>query len=758
MKTLDQLRQAVWAAIQNDPRFQAPAGGDGCKPVAFWLRDVILDGTTPVAVILDDSQNQQLLKLPVTVDAAGTVTLSADAPTKTEMLYAKDGEALRAKYSAAEFDGEPPTEFMYMPGGQHTVWLSRAGKPAQVTVNVTPETAVVLQAKFAALQKERAPQRPYFDFEHKAEDASAWPVRFYWKDGVGASGSLARAKDGRAGGSSLPGTAGVYVEVEWSLAGKEAVVGKVHRAFSPVFFADADFSKAALAAKEVTIPAGHRGSASNPASVIGLDFCAGSLTNEPAFRKILPLWAKDADPNETGAQTPQPKKEIHMDPKTMAVDAAELEVLKAKAGKTDEMQKQLDALKAKEVDSALARAVERGAIEPKNEALKAKYAKIGDVELIDALPGKDTEALKARVTKPTVEIGKLGAGEALKHFREKRENCSLLARDTNAAKAASKEAGVLYAREIRPIIEGDGFLPLEATDTLVTDIVSQRVLDFLRYEFPLLSAISTNFSDDQLKLAQNVITRLITPPDVVSYSTSTGWPNSTTDSADISVPMSAQKAVQIRFSSASLSGTNRRLFDEQAAPAAYSIKKDCVDLVLALITTAFTNTAITKALGDWDRKGVIALKNGMKKAQIPMFNPFALLSIDYYDKLAEDGSIVSIALPESAQAMKTGILPRIHGLQPIEAQNEAWANNIVGFGGIPSALALATALPMDYTSVFPGVNAGGQGRVVTDAETGLSLMEVKFLDHQLADASMRLAYMRGAARGPVTHGVLLKKS
>jgi hypothetical protein len=648
-------------------------------------------------------------------------------------LLTADNLPLAAKYSSAEFDGEPPSEFMYMPGGVHTVWLSRGGKPAQVTVNVTPQTAAVIQEKFLALQASRKPQRPYFDFEHHEEDASAWPVGFAWKNAP---------------------EPGVYVNVEWSLAGKNAVAGKSQRAFSPVFFADAEFPQVPIHAKEVTIPAGKRGSAANPADVTGLGFCAGSLTNEPAFRKILPLWAKDSaarasETSETKPQLPQTAAE--------GADSMTPEEIAALQAKAAAQEAELVSLKAKEVTGAIARAIERGAIEPKNEALKAKYAKIGDVELIDALPGKDTDALQARATKPVIEVGKPGISESLKGFRGYREKCGLLDQPL-AAKEAAREAGAIYAREIRPVIEGDGMLPLKATDTLVTDIVSQRVLDFLRYEFPLLRAISTNFSDEQLKIGQNVITRLVTPPDVVDYNTSTGWPNSTTAAADISVPMTAQKAVQIMFQSNQLSGTNRRLFDEQAAPAAYSIKKDCVDLVLALITTAFTNTAVVKALVDWDRKGVIALKNGMKKAQIPMFNPFALLSIDYYDKLAEDGSIVSIALPESAQAMKTGILPRIHGLQPIEAQNEAWANNIVGFGGIPSALALATALPVDYTTVFPGVNAGGQVRIVTDAETGLSLMEVKFINHQLADASMRLAYMRGAARGPVTHGVLLKSA
>ena len=96
---------------------------------------------------------------------------------------------------------------------------------------------------------------------------------------------------------------------------------------------------------------------------------------------------------------------------------------------------------------------------------------------------------------------------------------------------------------------------------------------------------------------------------------------------------------------------------------------------------------------------------------------------------------------------------------PIEAQNEAFAGTIEGFAGIPSALCLATSLPLDYTTVFgSSVDAGGSVRMVSDSETGMQMMEVKFINHQLADARMRLAYMRGAARGPVTHGVLLRSS
>lgn len=702
---------------------------------------------------------------------------AAEARTADQARPAAE-PALHARYASAEFEGEPPAEFMYMPGGVHTVWLGRGGKPAQVTVEVTAATAAALQASLDQLVEERAPQRPYFDFEHRGDEASAWPVRFAWR--------------------TTP-EPGVYVAVEWSKDGRDAVLGKVHRAFSPVFFADAKFPPVPAAAKEVTVPDGQRGSKQNPATVTGCAFVAGSLTNQPAFRKILPLWAKEstaaAGEETKGGTTAEQQGARSMKVKLIrarggnaagtivelpeadavqaltAGDAITESTAELLSGKDLQIQQQGQALQARrQADAAakVAAAVARGAIEPKNEALQAKWRGLietdaANAELLDALPGTDKAALAARQTTAApaggeIQVGRADVRDALKSFRVAREASGLQGNPLQG-KQAALEAGQIYAREISPILnKADGSLPLEATDTLVTDIVSQRTLEFLRYKFPLLERISTRFSTEQLKVSQNVIVRTVTPPDVVSYNTTTGWPNSTTAAEDVTVPMTAQKAVQIRFQSDQLSGTNRRLFDEQAAPAAYSIKKDLMDLVSALVTTAFFNTAVVKALADFNRKTVIAVANGMKKAAIPMFNPFLLLSTDYYDKLAEDDTVVSRALAESALQMESGELRPVHGLQPIEIQNESWAGTIEGFGAIPSSLCAATALPLDYTTVFPGVNAGGMVRVVTDAEIGLSLMEVKFINHQLADAYMRLAYMRGAARGPVTHGVLLKSA
>lgn len=631
-------------------------------------------------------------------------------------------DALRAKYSAAEFDGEPPADFMYMPGGQHTVWLSRGGKPAQVTVNVTPETAVVLQAKFAALQAARAPQRPYFDFEHKAEDASAWPVAFAWRN------------------SPEPG---VYVNVEWSLAGKNAVVGKVQRAFSPVFFADAEFPKVPLTAKEVTIPDGKRGSASNPASVIGLDFCAGSLTNEPAFRKILPLWAKEAkatETTETHNQLPQIAAE--------GADSMTPEEIAALQAKAAEQEKELLALKAKEVTSAIDRAIERGAIEPKNEALKAKYVKIGDIELIDALPAN--ESLKARVTKPETKSVEIPLGQ----LAPLDDACK-----GYAAEKDPKRRGALYAREFSPRVHRDEMIPLHAVNSLGTvaaDLVTQRRLELLVDTLPILTRIARTYSDQALKFGKTAYAQKIGIPTVTDYVAATGWADSGATTTDITVTLNKRRGIQIAFDQEELSGTTRRLFTEQEDAQVYALGKDITDALYALITAGnFASVLTAIALADFKRASIPAFANELDTNKVPDFMRSFILTNSFYNKLQEDGSIVSIALPESQAAMQTGKLPMLSNMLPIKATNLPSTGKLAGLAMFPDALGMVTSPDEDYLSAIPGVPSTALLQNITEPRTGITATLVKFHDHKLAKAYQRASLVYGVAKGDGVCGVRL---
>jgi len=60
-----------------------------------------------------------------------------------------------------------PSEIMYMPEGRSAIEARVDGEPKEIDVNVTAETAAILQADLEKLLAHNI--RPYVDFDHKGE-------------------------------------------------------------------------------------------------------------------------------------------------------------------------------------------------------------------------------------------------------------------------------------------------------------------------------------------------------------------------------------------------------------------------------------------------------------------------------------------------------------------------------------------------------------------------------------------------------------
>lgn len=271
-------------------------------------------------------------------------------------------------------------DLMVMPGGVHKITATRAGEPVTVTIAVGPEAASSLQSALEAHQA-AGPQKPYFDFDHSRGPASAWPTSFEWRN------------------APRPG---VYAKVEWSKAGKDAIEGRMYRAFSPTFFTDR----------------------SEPARVTGAPLNMGSLVNEPAFQMISPLWASGIardlkDRGYAGTEGNEGTKESMAENtelaalqakysqlekengelKAKASSSAHADAISAKDGEIGGLKTEVTTLKAKlaeraKTDAKLAveAAVARGAIPPKDEALQAKWRGLIEsdpthAELLGKLPG-----------------------------------------------------------------------------------------------------------------------------------------------------------------------------------------------------------------------------------------------------------------------------------------------------------------------------------------------------------------------------------
>jgi ribosomal protein S27E len=160
-------------------------------------------------------------------------------------------------------DGNPGNVIMYMPAGQFVICPAQAGKPVTVCVLINRETAETMERQRALLAA--GGNAPYFSIEHSSDQAAFWPTRFFYDVRKDVTGKVVE---------------GVWAEGTWTAAGREAVLGRSYRQFSPTFYVSAV-----------------RNDSDNPVTVVcnpdaRLNF--GAVLNDPAFGAAMsPLWSEN---------------------------------------------------------------------------------------------------------------------------------------------------------------------------------------------------------------------------------------------------------------------------------------------------------------------------------------------------------------------------------------------------------------------------------------------------------------------------------
>jgi hypothetical protein len=154
------------------------------------------------------------------------------------------GATLVKCHLAVPLDGQLPTRIMFMPAGKTTICPSVNGSPKQISVNVTRQTANAFQTDLDKLLSRTV--KPYIDFNHSGNEAAALPKRFVWVEGQG-----------------------IFLDLDWTAAGRSAVSGRNWNYFSPTFLINQDGDPFALP---------ETGS-------------IGGLTNSPAFRDMKGITA-----------------------------------------------------------------------------------------------------------------------------------------------------------------------------------------------------------------------------------------------------------------------------------------------------------------------------------------------------------------------------------------------------------------------------------------------------------------------------------
>ncbi len=644
---------------------------------------------------------------------------------------------------APEVTGER-VRLQWMPGGRHTLTPHSDSGPVNLDIEVRAEDAAKVQAAFETLLA-AGPHKPYFDLEHDDKVASVWPERFFWSD------------------SPQPG---IYAEGTLTAAGKEAIAGKTHRGFSAVFYVDG------VANKPARIEAKAR-------------LNMGGFTNNPAFKKSLPLWAKEAQGISAAEEAVVATKEsTHMNEKELAELKAKLQALedenaalKTKAlgaqdaaaiqakeseitalqAKLAESQKLIELRAKEDAKAAVKKAVEIGALPAADTALQAKWEERcakdpSAIELLAAIPASPLLA-SGRLTSGVI----VGAGDyrnAIKAYGEEKN---------------SRERGRIYAKDIRALMateEGCDAVIKASLGTLVGSLVTQRTLDLLKISFPPLSRMSTKLTDQPCLIGEGIITRLVTVPSVGTYHATNGYVGAEPAVTDVTLTPATtdHKFVQIELMNNDLNATRRLLFGEQDVAVHYALAKDLFDTIYALFVAAnYTETATTEALANFDRQTVIdigvAMQSGSANRNANTGTRTLLLNPTYFGKLCKDTTIVgNLVNPNAGNSIADGTLPIVHGFLPIEAPNLPTSANLAGFGMRADAVALAMGIPDGYTNALPGVPATALQQVITNPDSGMSVQLTEFVDHKLGKAYMRIAWIRVAGVGNPKAGQLLLSS
>lgn len=505
---------------------------------------------------------------------------------------------------------------MYLPAGQHEVTVTQGKKVVSKTVLVTPDSVAPINAQLAHIRS--LGKSPMMDFNHADDNASFRPTGFVWSE------------------TPAPG---VWAIGEWTGRGKEAVQGKEYSHFSPRVHVEEGVSPARVITR-----------------VSDRSPNMGGLVNNPAFSKISPVQAKAAGaPSDSQSQETQTTHTMNQEEiaalqaknKELASEIAALQakdktdtaIAAALAAKESELRAnkaelELEALKAKnadlttaaterakkDADAAIAAAVARGALPPKDEAMQAKWREViladpANAALLAALPStvQSGKAISARTAQTgRVERGQIGGKDAVIAYGAiVAKNAAILERNSPEKARLAQEAAAIFAADMRGredewmgVSLEDALEAIKAADstsatigTLAGTLVLQRGLPLLKFNYPMLQTLFSDFSDAVGLWGQTEMTRIPIAPAVTEYDATldtNGRPKGfvvVTPAQSVDVPITLTKHVGIPmvFGVQTLASTVRNLFAEQSAGAINALGGYFVDMATALMTAGNFN-------------------------------------------------------------------------------------------------------------------------------------------------------------------------
>lgn len=292
--------------------------------------------------------------------------------------------------------------------------------------------------------------------------------------------------------------------------------------------------------------------------------------------------------------------------------------------------------------------------------------------------------------------------------------------------------------------------------TLTTSRILMLTLAAFRQRVPQIAALSTDFSEGPLRLNETVIAHIPAIPTVGTYDADTGYRNGSQEArsllVDVPVTVDQHKHVTLKWKHLTAIADQKTVIEPLIGNAAYALGKAMLDSVLAKILVANSSYKVEKAVASVDRDTLSAARKIMNANGAAEVGRVVIGNTDFVGNFGDDQRITSkLYSGQQTEENAYAHYQNVEGFRHIWEYPGFPANGqaLMGVAFEPSAIALKAGIP-DATfnlAAELGIPAVASTEVMTDPDTGFSLLAINWQEPGTFDLNCTLVALWGSAVG-----------
>jgi len=295
--------------------------------------------------------------------------------------------------------------------------------------------------------------------------------------------------------------------------------------------------------------------------------------------------------------------------------------------------------------------------------------------------------------------------------------------------------------------------------TLSTNQILDLVMDAFKKRLPFLTqAFATDLSAETVKMNQTVIARIASLPAVQDYNAATGYKTNAAEATsllnDVPVTINRHKHVPIKldFLDAASAVSQINLLEEATMNCGYVLAKSIVDYCLSLVLSTNFSQSSVFAHADSDLDMLINVREDLNALGASPVGRFGIVNSPVMSALTADSRIASRDYHgQMMNGEAYGHLKAIQGFENIWEYPDMPHNAelLSSFFGTKESIILATRVPKDATDIAnaAGIPMVASFETLTDPDTGLTLLGIKWVEQSTFDVYCTVAVMYGAVAG-----------